>query len=188
MALIHHHAAGFVPLCFSESPELPDELNYDDLVDDLSSCSGSVNEVLDQIDLESLRSGSVNAVLDLLEEDYHGDKDICSLDIEDVDIPEKASINNPFNQNMKVKYLKACDSQQIPRDTISARNEPPTPTIRSVKGNQYRFGLIGANIKRDKGAACHLKTRQNDLKQKKEPYQTQGHNNTVCKGISMSSS
>ena len=47
MALIHHHAAGFVPLCFSESPELPDELNYDDLVDDLSSCSGSVNEVLD---------------------------------------------------------------------------------------------------------------------------------------------
>ena len=56
MALIQHHAIGFSPLCFSESPELPDELNYDDLVDDLSSCSGSVNEVLDQIDLESLSS------------------------------------------------------------------------------------------------------------------------------------
>ena len=103
MALIqHHHAAGFLPLSFSESPEIPDELNYDALVDDLSSCSGSVNEILDQIDLESLRSGSVNEVLDLLEEDARFDNDICSLDIEDVDIPDNTSLNQTFHHIMNI--------------------------------------------------------------------------------------
>ena len=171
MALTQHQPIGFIPLSFSESPEIPDELNYEDLVDELSTCSGSVNDILDQIDLDSLRSGSVNEVLDLLEDDPTCENDIDAFNIDDVDIPNRMSLNNTFNQIMNAKYPKPpqeSDSQLIPSRKLTDRNEPPKPTIRSVQGNQYRFGLIGHKINTNRGAALSF-----DMKNKQDNCESQ---------------
>lgn len=159
MALVQHQAVGFLPLHFSESPEIPDELNFDNLVDDLSSCSGSVNEILDDIDLESIRSGSVNEVLDLLDKDPKGDGDFGSLDLDDVDIPDNVSLHNTFHQIMNVKLKKESDNQKKKSDKIDDKIEPPRPTVRSVQGNQYRFGLIRNTL----GMASNQPNKKEDI-------------------------
>ena len=61
-------------------------------------------------------------------------------------------------------------------DTLSARNESPKPAIRSIQGNQYRFGfgLTASNINRNKDTAYLLKTRQNESKLAKENISNAG--------------
>ena len=156
----HHHAAGFLPLRFtcSESPEMPDEINYEDLVEEMSSCSGSVNEVLDQIDLESIRSGSVNEVLDLI--DTSQKEDLIELESDDIKFDGNQSVTDRLTQIIPQKCVTPKPITQ--RDNIRVDNGPPKPSVRSLQGNQYRFGLIGQHRRMNNDIHKDVKTHFND--------------------------
>ena len=98
------------------------------------------------MDLDSVRSGSVNEFLDLLEdEDNPNCESSYAIDIDDVDIPDLMPPENQFGLIISERYPKLSPQINIQpsiKNTRHAVNEQPKPTIRSVQGNQYRFGLI----------------------------------------------
>jgi len=72
MALVSNRPPGHPPPGMPDYDDLCDDYTYDELTDGMSTCSGSVNDILDDINVDDLRDS----------------RDLDNLDLDDLTIPD----------------------------------------------------------------------------------------------------
>ena len=84
MALVSNRPPGHPPPGMPDYDDLCDDYTYDELTDGMSTCSGSVNDILDDINVDDLRDS----------------RDLDNLDLEDLTIPDVIKLPS-MNGNVK---------------------------------------------------------------------------------------
>ena len=115
MALVSNRPPGHPPPGMPDYDDLCDDYTYDELTDGMSTCSGSVNDILDDINVDDLRDS----------------RDLDNLDLDDLTIPDVIKLPSI---NGKVKQSNGY-SQQI-------SNKKQTDVYTSKKPQESLFGRI----------------------------------------------
>ena len=119
MALLASRPGGHPPPGMPDYDDIcedyPDYNTYDEMTDNMSTCSGSVNDILDHINDEDLRDSA----------------DLDNLDLDDMTIPDVINVNGNhkfMNGNNKYNQHKV---NTAPANTRTVRDGPMSNTCKN---------------------------------------------------------
>ena len=131
MALLTSRAGGHPPPGMPDYDDICEEdyhdYTYDEMTDNMSTCSGSVNDILDHLNDEDLRDSA----------------DLDNLDLDDMTIPDVINVNgNHKYMNGSNKYHQAQHSNRL---NVGANHK----TLNDASKNSLDNGNSGKMLRKE---------------------------------------
>merc|ERR1712106_133517 len=139
MALVSNRPPGHPPPGMPDYDDLCDDYTYDELTDGMSTCSGSVNDILDDINVDDLRDS----------------RDLDNLDLDDLTIPDVIKLpsmngnvkqSNGYSQQVNNKKYTDYSNSKKTQESLFGRIFQTNASVHSQNGSTKEHPIPSAGI------------------------------------------
>ena len=127
MALVSNRPPGHPPPGMPDYDDLCDDYTYDELTDGMSTCSGSVNDILDDINVDDLRD---SRDLDHLDLDDLTIPDVIKLPAMNGNVKQSNEYSQKYSNGKHADYLNSKTNQE----SLYGRTFQTNATVHSQNG------------------------------------------------------